>query len=96
MTTPTSPEARVQKAGQKYRRKIRVGRDGESDIHAICDAYETTSSISQAVKKLLMAGKRGAKDKAKDYKEAIENIERELEFDAVHEESIAEDSHNGG
>ncbi len=65
-----------------YDRKI-IGKYGSGvctvDIYRVLDAYQTGSpAIDHAIKKLLCAGKRGYKDKRKDYMEAIQSISQEL------------------
>ncbi|WVH13936.1 hypothetical protein CASP1_00013 [Alcaligenes phage CASP1] len=47
------------------------------DVYRVLDLYEVTDPcIQHAVKKLLVAGKRGAKDQAKDIQEAIDTLTR--------------------
>lgn len=47
------------------------------DIYRVLDLYEVTDPcVQHAVKKLLVAGKRGAKDQAKDIQEAIDTLTR--------------------
>lgn len=47
------------------------------DIYRVLDLYEVTDPcVQHAVKKLLVAGKRGAKDKPKDIQEAIDTLTR--------------------
>lgn len=56
---------------------------GMLDIYSICELYGVRShAIGHAVKKLLAAGKRGAKSYEQDLKEAILSIQRELEMQA--------------
>lgn len=72
-------------SGRKYFRPIPVDENGESDIHAVCDAFDVSHAVGHAVKKLLMAGQRGNKDYAQDLREAMDCIHRELAFNAAHE-----------
>lgn len=72
-------------SGRKYFRRIPTNAAGESDIHAICDAWDTPHGLAHAVKKILCAGMRGGKSREQDLREAIHAIERELEFNAAHE-----------
>lgn len=67
-------------SGRKYFRRIPVDKAGESDIHAVCDAFDVSHGLGHAVKKLLMAGKRGSKDIVQDLREAVDCIHREIEF----------------
>lgn len=47
------------------------------DVYRVLDLYEVTDPcVQHAVKKLLVAGKRGAKDQAKDIQEAIDTLTR--------------------
>ena len=47
------------------------------DIYRVCELYGVGGGpIEHAIKKLMCAGKRGAKDKAKDIQEAIDQLER--------------------
>lgn len=52
------------------------------DVYDLLVLYEVSNpAIQHALKKLLMAGKRGHKDKIQDLKEAIESIERGIEME---------------
>lgn len=56
------------------------------DVYRVLDAFKVKrSSIQHAIKKLLAAGLRGAKDEVKDLKEARDSIDRALEM--IQEES---------
>lgn len=47
------------------------------DVYRVLELYEVTSQpISHAIKKLLCAGKRGAKDPERDVQEAIDSLKR--------------------
>jgi hypothetical protein len=51
------------------------------DVYRVLELFEVTDpAIQHAVKKLLCAGKRGAKDGMKDMQEAIASINRKLEM----------------
>lgn len=51
------------------------------DVYDVLDLFEVKShAVGHAIKKLLMAGQRGAKDYRQDLSEAIDSIERELEL----------------
>lgn len=51
------------------------------DIYRILALYEVTDpAIQHAVKKLLCAGSRGVKDRERDYREAVDSINRALEM----------------
>lgn len=82
-------------SGRKYFRRIPTNASGESDIHAICDAWDTPHGLAHAVKKILCAGMRGGKSREQDLQEAIHAIERELEFNAAHEARQLEEKNNG-
>ena len=63
---------------------------GKIDIYRLCDLFEVKRKpIDHAVKKLICGGKRGAKDEIKDYREAIDSINRCIEMieeDLAHDE----------
>lgn len=53
----------------------------EIDVYRVCDLFEVddpSGATQHAIKKLLCAGKRGAKDRGKDYREAIDTLNRRL------------------
>ena len=77
-TKPVSPYA------NKYDRTI-IGKYGSGkcvvDVYRVLNAFPTGSpEIDHAVKKLLAAGKRGAKDELQDLKEAIQSIEARINY----------------
>lgn len=54
------------------------------DVYSILSMWNVTDhAIAHAIKKLLAAGQRGAKDKLKDKREAIVSIQRSIEMDDV-------------
>jgi hypothetical protein len=60
------------------------------DVYRVLELFEVTDpAIQHAVKKLLCAGKRGAKDGMKDMQEAVAAINRKLEM-------MDEDDHKEG
>lgn len=47
------------------------------DVYRVIDLFEVTHpALQHALKKILAAGKRGAKDDARDVQEAIDSLER--------------------
>jgi len=77
-TKPALPYA------NKYDRTI-VGKYNSGkcvvDVYRVLNAFPTGSpEIDHAVKKLLAAGKRGAKDELQDLKEAIQSIEARINY----------------
>lgn len=53
------------------------------DVYRVLQLFGVTDqAVGHAVKKLLCSGKRGAKDEAKDLREAIDSINRALEIRA--------------
>jgi hypothetical protein len=49
------------------------------DVYRVLDLFSTgDAALDHAAKKILAAGKRGAKDKTKDIKEAIDALQRRL------------------
>ena len=70
--------------GNKYDRTI-YGKYGTGectvDVYRVLDAFDTGSAeIDHAVKKLLCAGNRGAKDKLQDLQEAIQSIQSAIDL----------------
>ena len=59
------------------------------DVYRVLDLFAVTSpSIQHAVKKLLCAGSRGAKDYEKDLREAVDSIHRALQMIAEDDRKI--------
>jgi len=51
------------------------------DVYRLLDLFDTgSSSIDHAIKKLLVAGERGTKNRRKDLNEAIDSIQRALDM----------------
>lgn len=51
------------------------------DVYDVLRAFEVTSPpIQHAIKKLLMPGNRGHKDQLQDVQEALQSIQREIEY----------------
>lgn len=72
------------KPQNKYDREI-IGKYGTGkctvDVYRVLDAFKTDSAaIDHAVKKLLCAGSRGAKDRLQDLREALLSIEAEIDL----------------
>lgn len=62
----------------KYNREIKP--DVIIDVYDILDSYNCGCSASEhAVKKLLMAGNRGHKDRLTDLQEALQSVQRAIE-----------------
>jgi hypothetical protein len=77
-TQPAAPQA------NKYDRTI-IGKYGSGkcvvDVYRVLNAFPTGSpEIDHSVKKLLAAGKRGAKDELQDLREAIQSIEARINY----------------
>lgn len=69
-----------------------VSRLKKIDVYRVIDLWEVKDPcIQHALKKLLVAGKRGAKDEAKDIQEAIDSLER---WKAMREEDAGADDDN--
>lgn len=61
----------------KYHKRIR---NEVVDVYDVLEAFECGCSASEhAVKKLLMAGTRGHKDRLKDLQEALQSIQRAID-----------------
>lgn len=57
------------------------------DVYDVLRAFEVTSPpIQHAVKKLLMPGNRGHKDQLQDVQEAMQSIQREIEYLTIEHE----------
>lgn len=53
------------------------------DVYSVLDLYGVDNhAIGHAVKKLLCAGKRGAKGREQDWREAMHSIQRALHMEA--------------
>jgi hypothetical protein len=77
-------EARERQINTKYDRTI-IGKYGSGkcviDVYRVLNAFPTSSpEIDHSVKKLLAAGKRGAKDELQDLREAIQSIEARISY----------------
>lgn len=60
-----------------------VSQINEIDVYRVCELFgvdDPSGATQHAVKKLLCAGQRGAKDRAKDYQEAIDTLTRRVEM----------------
>lgn len=65
----------------KYHRKL-PPKVAEIDVYRVCRAFGVTDQeLGHAVKKILMPGQRGAKDRHQDLREAIQAIECSIEMD---------------
>ena len=68
----------------KYQRRILANELGFSDVYDVLIAFEVTCPARQhAIKKLLMAGRRGKNDTQSDLYEAIDAIARAIEIDKL-------------
>jgi len=64
----------------KFSRYHKVIKGAHVDVYDVLHAFDVGShSIGHAIKKLLVAGKRGSKDTKQDYEEAIASINRAIE-----------------
>lgn len=53
------------------------------DVYRVCDLFNVTQpALQHAIKKLLCAGRRGAKDYERDLREAVDSINRALQMAA--------------
>lgn len=55
----------------------------EIDVYRVCELFgvdDSSGATHHAIKKLLCAGKRGAKDRKKDIQEAIDTLKRRIEM----------------
>lgn len=69
----------------KYERRIilKEGVAGTIDVYRILEAYRETIDpcLDHAIKKLLCAGIRGAKDSIQDKREAIDSIQESIKLE---------------
>lgn len=74
-------EETVKEIYPHYYRKLPDGL-AHVDVYAVLKLFECNdAAVAHAIKKLLCAGKRGAKDRGKDLQEAINSITRALDLD---------------
>jgi len=67
-------------SGNKYKRTIK---GVEIDVYDVLFAFGVTNPAAQhAIKKFLMPGQRGHKEKLEDYKEGRDSIDRAIELEA--------------
>ena len=71
------------KAPNKY--LVELGKETKYiDVYDVLSAFDVTNPASQhAVKKILMAGRRGYKETVKDLTEAVQSLERAIELETV-------------
>lgn len=70
-------------AVNKYARTFMTRNDHTYDVYDVLIAFDVACpAVAHAVKKLLMAGERGHKDRKTDLREAIAAIERAIELEA--------------
>lgn len=80
----------LEKQYSHYHRKLPAGLT-HVDVYTVLKLFECDdAAVAHALKKLLCAGKRGAKDRAKDLREARDSITRALELDEAFLEEFAE------
>lgn len=83
---PAAETAPAVDRGEKYRRQIK---GVTVDIYDFLDAFGVTCSASQhAIKKLMMPGARGAKDRLKDLREADVSVLRAIELEEERQKSV--------
>lgn len=84
-------------SGSKYQKVIRaIPETGQSpiliDVYCVIEAFDVQRNpIAHAIKKLLMAGKRGGKDEIQDYEEAVDAIRRGIEQAVAEKADTADD-----
>ncbi len=68
--------------GKPFKAPFEIGPDGLIiDVYDVLKAFEVTCPATQhAIKKMLMAGERGHKDKQTDLNEAIQSLQRAKEL----------------
>jgi hypothetical protein len=74
------------RSGSKYLREIPCLFDEKVDVYAVLDAFDVRCPARQhAIKKLLCAGLRGAKDVIDDLREARDAIDRAIQMQHARE-----------
>jgi hypothetical protein len=87
--TQEPPATQPTDRGEKYRRTIRETlKDRVCEIEITVDVYDVLSAFNitcpatqHAIKKLLLPGGRGAKDKIRDLQEAAVSIQRAIQLE---------------
>lgn len=83
---PTAEAVPAVDRGEKYRRQIK---GITLDVYDVLNAWGVTCSASQhAIKKLLMPGARGAKDRLKDLREADVSVLRAIQLEEDRQKSV--------
>ena len=72
--------SKVVDAGIKYWVEIIGAKNNKMDVYSVCDSFELNSACSHAIKKVLMAGRRGQKGELQDIQEAITALQRHEEI----------------
>ena len=74
--------------GERYRRRIYQSIDGPDkgksiivDLADVFDAFDVPYMLGQAVKKSVLPGERGSKDRLKDRREAAWHIQRQIQIE---------------
>jgi len=74
--------------GERYRRRIYQSIDGPDkgksiivDLADVFDAFDVPYMLGQAVKKSVLPGERGSKDRLKDLREAAWHITRQIQIE---------------
>ena len=74
--------------GERYRRRIYQSIDGPDkgksiivDLADVFDAFDVPYMLGQAVKKSVLPGERGSKDRLKDLREAAWHIQRQIQIE---------------
>lgn len=78
----------------KYQRRVP---STTIDVYDVLNAYQVDShAVGHAIKKLLMAGQRGHKDRLQDLREAVQAIEREIDISGRVEQENPATGDSGG
>lgn len=80
LTVSELSDSEDEPSGSKYLRKIPTNADGLSDVYHVLIGFDVVCHpTAHAIKKLLVAGKRGKGDRLQDLKEARDAITRAIE-----------------
>lgn len=83
-TTADQKPAEPRHSGSKYVRTITGvgGGTARIDVYDVCEAFNVKDApITHAIKKLLLPGQRGGKDRLTDLEEARDAIERAIRIE---------------
>lgn len=94
---PEQPPTATTDRGERYRRRIYQSIDGPNkgksiivDLADVLHAFGVPYMLGQAVKKSIIPGDRGAKDRLKDLREAAWHIQRQIQIEEARQQEQAD------